>query len=140
MIRYFDLVGMNAEQVREIFHRERILLMFEDYPGMYLMWTEDGQISMNAYAANGLLRSLLIDLSAASERPVDLPAGLKPEFTQRQVRRLLGEPRESKGVQIAPVIGERAAFDRFDVQGRVLEVAYRMDGSGILRVAILLEM
>lgn len=138
MIKYVDLVGMGAQCVRDIFQEEGIPLLTEDIPGMYLMGTEDGQISMDAYAVDGLIRGLTIDLAVISERPADLPYGLQPEFTLSQVRQLLGEPTESKGVQIAPILGERAAFDRFYVKGRVVDVAYRGDGCGIYRIGIYL--
>lgn len=140
MMQYANLVGMNAQQVREIFLKENVTLLFEDIPGMYLMWTEDERIGMDAYAIDGLVRGLTIDLSATSERPADLPYGLQPEFTLNQVRQLLGEPTESKGVQIAPILGERAAFDRFNVQGRVVDVAYKGDGRGIYRIGIRLTL
>lgn len=140
MMQYVNLVGMNAQQVREIFLKENVTLLFEDIPGMYLMWTEDERIGMDAYAIDGLVRGLTIDLSATSERPADLPYGLQPEFTLNQVRQLLGEPTESKGVQIAPILGERAAFDRFNVQGRVVDVAYKGDGRGIYRIGIRLTL
>jgi hypothetical protein len=130
------LIGLTVDQARSLFLKAGVSLLEEDLSGVYVLWTEDEQINLEALTSEGIVRSVVIDLEAKSVLKVTLPFGLTPKLGREGVRTLFGQPRESKEEQIAPVLGLRGSLDRFLVRGLIVEVVYSPQSRLLSRVAI----